>query len=69
MSVCWIPCILDCAYQKDGFCNLEFPVSILDPVANGCVYHKQILSTTNTSKENSPNLWMLQKPHEHFSHR
>lgn len=64
MSVCFIPCTQDCAYQKDGFCILEFPAAISEPTANGCVYHKQASAALPYDIMFTPP--QLQKQHECF---
>lgn len=48
-----ILCFKDCAYQKDGFCLLEYPISNPD-----CIYRNYLL-----------NQWMLQMPHEYLLHQ
>lgn len=60
MSVCLIPCTQDCAYQKDGFCSLEFPLPVSDPSGQGCVYHRQLQTARQTITLPQP-----QTPPEH----
>ena len=49
-----ITCSTDCAYQKDGYCCLDFVSEITGSAVAGCHYYKKVAINLKEAKKAVP---------------